>query len=113
MKLRTKIDVTYNKPLSGTVTGKIEGQLQDAVWMNNFNTIGANFTYNNAEGEVFHKNGFTIDGEQVETLYNAIKSSIPKDLNYRDTNRISFYLGFIFEMAQTFGIKTTDIEIVS
>ena len=49
----------------------------------------------------------------MEALYKAIKESIPKDLDYRGTNRVSFYLGFIFEMAKTFRIGIEDIEIVA
>jgi len=111
MKIRTKIDVTYNNGVTGTKTGIVEGTLQDGLWMNNFNTVGANYIYS-ADGVAFYKNSFSIDDDQIEVLYEAIKGSIPEGLDYRDTNRFSFYLGFIFEMAQTFGINTTDIEIV-
>ena len=112
MKLRTKVDVTYNYGIATTKTGKVEGILHDCAWMNDFNIIGANYSYTDTEGNVLFKNGFTIEGDQIETLWNAIKDSIPEGLNYRDTTRYKFYLGFIFEMAQTFGIAATDIEIV-
>jgi hypothetical protein len=112
MKLRTKVDVTYNYGIAATETGIVEGHLQDTAWMNDFNTIGANYTYTDTSGNVLFRNGFTIEGDQIETLWTAIEDSIPEGLNYRDTTRYKFYLGFIFEMAQTFGIATTDIEIV-
>lgn len=112
MKLRTKIPVNYNSGASGTSTGIIEGHLQDCVWLEDFNVIGANYNYTTPDGKVFYQDGFTVENETVEALHNAIKGSIPEGLDYRSTNRFSFYLGFIFEMSKTFGIEFTDIEIV-
>ena len=112
MKIRTKIAVDYNSGANSTKTGIVEGNLVNAGWMNDFNTIGANYTYSTESGGVFFKDGFTVEGDQIEVLYHSIKDSIPENLNYRDTNRISFYLGFIFNMAQTFGIELNNIEIV-
>jgi len=112
MKLRTKVEVTYNSGIAGSETGIVEGSLQDCAWFDDFNAIGANYTYNNPQGEVFYKNSFTVEGEQIELLFEAIKGSIPEGLGFRDKTRFEFYLGFIFEMSKTFGIETTDIEIV-
>jgi len=113
MKLRTKTEVNYNSGASGTSKGIIEGRLQDTFWLEDFNVIGANYSYTAPDGKVFYQDGFTVSGEDVEALYKAIKESIPKDLDYRGTNRVSFYLGFIFEMAKTFRIGIEDIEIVA
>jgi hypothetical protein len=112
MKLRTKIEVTYNSGIAGSETGIVEGNLQDCAWFNDFNSIGANYTYNAPNGEPFHKNGFTVEGEKIEQLYEAIKASVTEDLGFRDKTRLEFYLAFVFEMSKTFGIATTDIEIV-
>jgi len=112
MKLRTKVEVNYNNGASGTSKGIIEGRLQDCVWLEDFNVIGANYNYTTPEGKVFHKDGFTVENEKIEALYSSIKDSIPEGLDYRSTNRFSFYLGFIFEMSKTFGVEFTDIEIV-
>jgi hypothetical protein len=112
MKIRTKIEVTYNDGVTGQTIGIVEGNIQDASWMNDFNTIGANYIYSKPDGTQFYKNGFYIENEQIDVLWNAIKGTIPEGLDYRDTNRFAFYLGFIYEMAQTFSIELTDIEIV-
>ena len=113
MKLRTKIEVSYNSGASGSSKGIVEGRLQDCVWLDDFNVIGANYSYTTLEGRVFYTDGFTVSNEDVETLYTAIENSIPDGLDYRSTNRISFYLGFIFEMAKTFNVNVEDIEIIA
>jgi len=112
MKLRTKIDVNFNSGVTGTATGIVEGTLQDGLWLENFNKVGANFTYS-ANGQEFYKNAFLIEGENIQLMYDAVKGSIPEGLDFKDEQKYMFYLGFMFEMANTFGIKSTDIEIVS
>ena len=113
MKLKTKIPVSYNSGIAGTATGIVEGHLQDCAWLNDFNMIGANYTYTNELGEPIFQNSFTVEGADIQTLYDAIKGSIPEGLDFADTARLEFYLGFVYEMAQTFSIQATDIEIVS
>ena len=112
MKIKTKVPVNYNSGITGNQSGIVEGHLQDCAWLNDFNMIGANYTYKNELGEPIFNNSFTVEGADIQLLYNAIKASIPEGLDFKDNARFEFYLGFIFEMAQTFGIDATDIEIV-
>lgn len=115
MKLRTKIEVTYNAGVTGQETGIVEGYLENTALLDDFNTVGANYIYAKPVGEqveLITKGGFTVEGEQADQLYNAIKGSIPEGLEFRDTQRYTYYLAFVYEMANTFGIETTDIEIV-
>lgn len=116
MRLRTKIDVTYNSGVTGTATGIVEGILESTALMNDFNTVGANYLYGTVEGDTFtpfHNDGFAIDGEMCDQLYNMIKGNIPEGLEFRDTQRWMYYLAFAVEMANTFGIEVSDIEIVA
>lgn len=112
MKIRTKIDVTYNPDVTGSTTGKVEGVITNTAWLNDFNELGVNYYYG-AEGVPFYNNGFTISNGDIDTMYEAVKESIPKNLGYRETTMFTYYFGFIFEMAQKFGIETSEIEIVT
>ena len=115
MRLRTKIDVTYNSGVTGTATGIVEGILESTALLNDFNTVGANYLYGTVDGDTFtpfHKDGFTVNGEDADSLYNAIKGNIPEGLEFRDTQRYTYYLAFVYEMAQTFSIEPSNIEIV-
>lgn len=114
MKIRTKVDVTYNAPgkATGQESGKVEGALINTVWMHDFNTVGANFMYSKPDGTLILKDGFSLSNDDIETLYSAIKDSIPVDQNHRDTERTKYYLAFMFEMAKTFGVSEDDIELV-
>lgn len=112
MKIRTKIEVNYNSGVAGTATGIVEGHLVSTAWMNDFQTVGANYIYTTTDGTQIANGGFQVSGEDVETLYNAIKDSIPTDQNHKDTERTKYYLAFIIEMAQTFGLDASQIELV-
>ena len=113
MKLRTKINVNYNIGVNSQESGIVEGTLQDGLWLNNFNQVGANFIYSTSEGVQFYKDAFLIEGEQIQVMYDAVKDLVPENLDFKSQQEYLFYLGFMFEMANTFGINTSDIEIVS
>ena len=118
MKIRTKIAVEYNSGIAGTATGVIEGTMISAGWINNpetneFDRVGINYTYNLPDGTILLKDGLTIEGESyIEGLYNEIKGSIPSGLSHVSESQTKFYLAFAQQMAATFGIETTDIEII-
>ena len=113
MKLRTKVPVNYNSGITGNQSGIVIGTLQDCAWLNDFTMLGANYTYSNEAGELIFKNSFTVSGDDIQALYDAIKADVPAGLSYAKTNEYQFNLGFIYEMAHTFSIPLTDIEIVS
>lgn len=50
---------------------------------------------------------------EQETLYQAVKSQLNKNQNPTLVLDEACYFGFVIEMAQTFGISTTDIEIIT
>lgn len=115
MKLRTKVDVTYNAPgkVTGQESGIVEGILINTAWIEDFNTIGANYVYLKPDETVITKNGFTVSGDDIEALYAAISPNIPTGENHKDTERTKYYLAFIVEMANTFSIQPSDIEIIT
>lgn len=113
MIIRTKNNVTYNSGVTGTSEGVVAGIINDAAWLEDFNKIGVNYQYADANGNIFHSASFTVENEQLDGMYEAIKASIPAESSYRDNERTKFYLGFVFQMAATFGITTDDIEIVA
>ena len=118
MKLVTKIEVTYNDPnsVASQQSSILEAELiqeNPSVWENDFNTIGANYQYKDLNGAIVHIAGFRCFDEEIESLYNAVKTEIPAGLNYRETTRYIFYFAFRIEMAKTFGITVNDIEIVA
>jgi hypothetical protein len=114
MKLRTKIDVTYNSGVAGTNTGIVEGVLLSAGWIGQgFEQIGANYAYADSNGNTLAQGGFTVEGANIQALYDAIEGSIPTGLSYQETEQYKYYLAFLYEMSQTFSIELTDIEIVA
>jgi hypothetical protein len=112
MKIRTKTEVNYNSGVAGTTTGIVEGFIVSTAWMNDFQTVGANYIYATPEGVQIANGGFQVSGEDVETLYNAIKDSIPTDQDHRTTEKTKYYLAFIIEMAQTFSLDASQIELI-
>jgi hypothetical protein len=119
MKLRTKIDVTYNDGVTGSATGIVEGHLQNTSLMDNFNVIGANYKYSlppNEQGEVQDITpilGFIVEGTDADNLYNIIKGDIPAGLEFREMQRYTYYLAFVYEMAKTFNITVEQIELIN
>ena len=113
MITKTKVTVSYNNGVKGTKDGIISGVIDNASWIEDFTKLGANYTYLDEEGNPIWKDSFIIEGEAIQQLYDAVKGSIPSGLGYADTERITYYLAMVIQMAQTFGIPTTDIEIIS
>jgi len=117
MKLVTKKEVTYNdqNTINGTKTGIVEGVLiasNPAIFENDFDTIGANYEYKDLEGNPIFRAGFRVIGEDIETLYNEVKNEIPEGSDFRTTQRYLYYLGFRQQMALTFGINPTEIDLI-
>lgn len=113
MKIQTKVDVTYNVGVNGQQTGKVTGVIESCAWANEFTTVGVNFVYLTSEGAPILRDGYSINGEeQINGLYADIEENLT-DLGSKVANtKQEFYAGFIYIMAQTFGISTEDIEII-
>lgn len=117
MKLKTKVAVSYNAGITGTTSSIVEGHLVNVSFSGDGQELGANYIYTTEEDEagnntVIAQNGFILKGQEIENLYDAVKGSIPEGLDYRSTQQYTYYLGFLYQMAQTFGVQTTDIEII-
>jgi len=118
MKIRTKVPVTYNNGINSTSEAVIEGVIQNTSWVDEYSVLGANFKYQLEADEqgnsvVLLQNSFLVKGEEIETLYQAVKDQVPADLTYAETQQYLHYLGFVIEMAKTFDITPADIEIVA
>lgn len=116
MKLTTSVDVTFNDGITGTKTGKVTGVLINVGWINNldtgvFDTIGANYAYFRDDGTQIAQDAFTIVGEEVENLYQAIKSEVPTEGDHKTIEMTKFYLAFRYQMAATFGINKDQINL--
>lgn len=112
MILKSKVEVTYNQAITGTATGIIQGAIESIAWDNDFQNVGVNFVYYDVNGTPLFRNAFFVNGDAIDQFYDSIKANIPTGLGKRDTERWTFYLAFQFQMAQTFGIEVTDIDIV-
>lgn len=118
MYVKSKVAVTYNDGIKSQASAIVEGHILSSAWTNGeYNQLGFNFAYTSVADEegnrtVLVKDGFTVDGDTIEQLYQAVKDSVPTDLTYAETQQYLHYLGFIQEMATTFEIAPSDIEIV-
>ena len=113
MKLRTLIEVTYNDGLVGQATGIVEGHLSSCNQQLSFG-FSSNFMYEykTEAGQSLVNNMLQLSKEEINGLYEIVKSQIPADLDYTDSTQYIYYLGFKIEMAKTFGVEPADIEII-
>jgi hypothetical protein len=117
MRIRTKINVSYNQGAAGTGTGIVEGIIDSASWVNNpetdvFDKIAINYRYVDSNNVGIFRDGLTIsETAYIDGLYEAIKSSIPEGLTHATEEQTIFYLSFIQFMAVTFNIQADQIEI--
>lgn len=118
MFVKSKVPVTYNDGIKSQAEAIIEGHIVSSSWTKpDYSEIGFNYAYSlepNDEGQrtIINQGGFTLKGEQIEAVYQMVKDQVPTDLDYANTQLYTHYLGFILEMAQTFEIDPSDIEIV-
>ena len=114
MKIKTLIPVTYNSGIASQETSLVIGELLSCVQNYNVNGYSFSFRYTNEQNEVINtsSSNFTLTKEQVNMLYDVVKSSVPTDMEYFETTEYIYYLGFKIEMAKTFGITPNNIEII-
>ena len=113
MKLKTLVPVTYNNGIAGQETSTVEGILSTC----NQQLTGAfdstyMFQYVSETGQVISSNLYPVSEEETNALYELVKDEVPTDLSYTDATTYLYYLGFRVKMAITFGIDTSDIEII-
>lgn len=113
MKLVTKTPVAYNSGLVSTATGIVEGHLYGCSQQLRFGFESSfMYEYKTADGTVLASKPLNLTKEEIDGLYELVKSSIPAGLSYTDSTTYLYYLGMKLKMAETFGIPATDIDIV-
>lgn len=113
MKIRTTVPVTYNNGVAGQETGLVTGVLQGCNQQLRFGFDSSYmFEYTSESGQVIANNIYPVSAEETNALYDLVKAKVPKGLNYTDSTTYLYYLGFIIQMAQTFGITADEIEII-
>jgi hypothetical protein len=113
MKLRTLIEVTYNNGLVGRATGIVEGHLSSCNQQLSFG-FSSNFMYEykTEAGQSLVNNMLQLSKEEINGLYEIVKSQIPTELSYTESTQYLYYLGMKVKMAETFGVTVADIEIL-
>jgi len=113
MKLRTKIEVTFNDGIVGQTTGIVEGTLNNCNQSLRFEfESNFNVQYQTVDGRVIASSGPSLNESQVNELYEAVKGLLPTGLSYTEQTTYLYYLGMRVKMAETFGILTSEIEIL-
>lgn len=113
MKIKTLIPVTYNNGITGQETGLVTGTLQGCNQQLRFG-FDSNymFQYASESGQIIANNMYPVSAEETNALYEIVKSEVPAGLSYTDTTTYLYYLGFKIQMAQTFNISESNIEII-
>lgn len=113
MKLVTKTPVAYNSGLVSTTTGIVEGILHGCNQQIRFGFDSSfMYEYKAADGTVLASKPLNLTKEEIDGLYEVVKTSIPTGLSYTDSTTYLYYLGMKLKMAETFGITAADIDIV-
>jgi len=113
MKIKTLVPVTYNNGIASQETGLVTGILQGCQQQLRFG-FDSNFMfeYTSESGQTLANNIYPVSAEDTNTLYELLKGEVPTGLSYTDTTTYLYYLGFRVQMAQTFGIQVSDIEVI-
>lgn len=113
LKLKTLVPVTYNDGIASQNTGIVMMELGNVVYQDNFSKIGVNFLYRAEDGRTVYSDTFFLVGEeQINQLFELIQPSLPPFTNEVDYTRYKFITGAMYEMARTYSISISDIEIV-
>jgi hypothetical protein len=114
MKIKTLVPVTFNSGIASQQTSKVEGEIslvrQDYL-RDSYNFM---FTYKTEAGEQIQtpSSDFSLTKDEINAFYDVVKAGVPTDMEYFETTEYVYYLGFKIEMANTFGIEPSDIEII-
>lgn len=113
LKLKTLVPVTYNDGIASQSTGIVIMELGTVTYQDNFSKIGINFLYKSEDGRPVYSNTFfLVSEEQINQLFELIQPSLPPFTNEVDYTRYKFITGGMYEMARTYNIPVSDIEIV-
>ena len=113
MKIKTTIPVTYNNGITGQETGLVTGILQGCNQGLRFGfESNFMFEYTSESGQTLANNIYPVSTEDTNALFELVKDQVPTGLSYTDTTIYLYYLGFRTQMAATFNIQVSDIEII-
>lgn len=113
LTLKTLVPVTYNDGVASQNTGIIIMELGNVTYQDNFSKIAVNFLYRSEEGKVVYSDTFfLVNEEQINQLFELIQPSLPPFTNEVDYTRYKFITGGMYEMARTYNISLSDIEIL-
>lgn len=114
MKLRTLIPVTFANSINTLTEGIIEGRLigNSQGFRFDYNSTFS-YEYNSLDGFLIKSSSIMFTKEEINTLYESVKTYLPLDLSYIDTTEYLYYLGMKIKMAETFSINIEDIEIIT
>lgn len=111
MKLETLVPVTYNNGIATQETGIVTGTLFNCQQDIENNIYSFLYQYTSATGFLIKQDNFSMTEGDINAMYEAVKGSIPNYPYCQKTNYM-YYLGFTLEMANTFGISSSNIKIV-
>lgn len=109
-KLRTLVEVEYNKPIKGTELGIVIGVLGSTEESENSDTFGANFGYFKADGTPIAQKAFYLSEVEQNAMYDMLIGTLPKFTTYVQQRRDLKLAAFKYQMAQTYGITVDQIE---
>ncbi len=117
MYIRTKNPITYsiNENRLQQETGKLIGKLNPAIIISSPDyNFDFRFKYETeTENTVVDNQGtFFVDREKADKLFTSIEGNISIKNSFTKKLEEIFYLGFIQQMAYTFNISPSDIEII-
>lgn len=115
MKLRTLVPVTYRNKLTGSKSGIVTMELGSIVYEDStFSDISVNYTYKDNLGVVIWSDAFNFKGATtINGMFALIQPSLPTFENEVQYTQAKFFEGAKYQMAQTFGIAVSNIEIVN
>ena len=121
MYLISKNPLKFNAGVTGQAEAVVIGEILNTSRSGDCDALGANYLYAKETGEeqkeLIVKGGFEVAGEELQTLYDAIKADIPATDNEPLRERTKLYLAFRLKMVETFldlnpGLTPADIEII-
>ena len=113
MILKTKVPVTFNKPMSGTETAVLIGDVRDQL-RQGVDYYGANYSYILEDGTVIMQNSFNLKSEaEIIALNDMIKADLPV---YEDTiepvfEQLKVYLAFRLEMFKLLTVMNPELTL--
>lgn len=111
MNLLSNIDLGYNSGIKSSAVGIIEGNILNVTeFPDGSKTVQYNYK---VEGVVIKQATFPVAKEDVQAMYDAIKTSLPSASNIILRDWTIYYRAFQIEMAITFETEIANIDIIA